>query len=49
MKIKLLLDEDVHAALVEQLRRRGIDTIHVQEVNRKGETDPEQLEKNHEN
>jgi len=32
MKIRLFLDEDVHAALAHALRRRGYDVIHAQEL-----------------
>ena len=43
MKIKILLDEDVHSPLAEALRRRGYDAVHVQEVGRKGIEDAQQL------
>ncbi len=43
MRIKLLLDEDVHPPLAEALRQRGYDAVHVQEVGRKGIADAEQL------
>jgi predicted nuclease of predicted toxin-antitoxin system len=43
MKIRLLLDEDVHAGLAAALRRRGFDVVHAQELERKGRTDQEQL------
>jgi predicted nuclease of predicted toxin-antitoxin system len=42
--IKLLIDEDVHLALAEALRRRGHDAIHVREVDRLGLDDESQLE-----
>jgi len=42
--IALLLDEDVRLKLGEILRQRGYDVIHVLEVDRGGESDPEQLE-----
>jgi len=42
-KLGLFLDEDVHAELSIALRKRGFDTIHAQEINRKGLTDLEQL------
>jgi predicted nuclease of predicted toxin-antitoxin system len=42
-KIKLLLDEDVHSKLSIILKKRGFDVVHVQEVDAKGKTDPEQL------
>ncbi len=41
--IKLLIDEDVHLALAEALRRRGHDAIHVREVDRLGLDDESQL------
>jgi predicted nuclease of predicted toxin-antitoxin system len=44
VKIRLLLDEDVHAELSHALRKRGFDVLHAQELNRKGKTDREQLE-----
>lgn len=43
MTVKLLLDEDVHLKLAESLRQYGIDTIHVQELHRTGQSDLEQL------
>lgn len=43
MKIKLFLDEDVHLAVALALRKRGYDVVHVQEVERKGKSDSEQL------
>lgn len=42
-KVKLLLDEDVHFNLASALRKRGYDAIHVQELDRKGLSDREQL------
>ena len=44
MQIKLLLDEDVHASLGQALCKRGYDAVHVQEIQRKGYSDLEQLE-----
>jgi len=44
VKIRLLLDEDVHAELAHILRQRGFDVLHAQELDRKGKTDREQLE-----
>ncbi|MGA1825036.1 MAG: DUF5615 family PIN-like protein [bacterium] len=41
MKIKLVLDEDVHLAAASALRKRGYDLIHVQELSRKGRSDSE--------
>lgn len=41
--IKLLIDEDVHSALSSALRKRGFDAIHVQELDRKGRSDNDQL------
>ena len=43
MKIKLLLDEDVHSGLGHALRKRGYDAIHAQELDRKGRSDEDQL------
>ena len=34
MKIKLLLDEDVHSGLALALRKRGYDVVHAQELDR---------------
>lgn len=42
-KIKLFLDEDVHANLGAILQKRGFDVVHAQESNRKGSSDTEQL------
>jgi len=42
-EIKLLIDEDVHSVLSSILRKRGFDAVHVQELNRKGRSDIEQL------
>jgi hypothetical protein len=44
VKIRFLLDEDVHAELSHALRNRGFDVLHAQEIDRKGKTDREQLE-----
>ena len=38
-KIKLFIDEDVHAVLSTILRKRGIDAIHAQEIGKKGCSD----------
>jgi len=43
MKIKLFLDEDVHSGLAHALRKRGYDVIHAQELDRKGQSDSDQL------
>lgn len=43
MEIKLFLDEDIHFPLALALRKRGYDVVHVQEMERKGESDAEQL------
>jgi predicted nuclease of predicted toxin-antitoxin system len=43
MRIRLFLDEDVHAGLAAALRRRGFAVVHAQELERKGRTDQEQL------
>ncbi len=41
MKIKLLIDEDVHSSLAEALRKRGYNAINIQELNKKGLSDEE--------
>jgi len=41
--IKLYLDENMNPKLAEQLRLRGIDAIHVQEIEAKGESDKQHL------
>ena len=43
-KIRLFLDEDIHANLSTILQKRGYDVIHAQELQRKGRTNFEQLE-----
>jgi len=43
MKTKLLFDENMHLPLAKELRKRGYDAVHIQEVGRKGYDDPEQL------
>jgi hypothetical protein len=43
-KIRLMLDEDVHLALADSLRKRGYDVVHVQEMWGKGKSDAKQLE-----
>jgi predicted nuclease of predicted toxin-antitoxin system len=43
VKVKLLLDEDIHFSLAIALRKRGFDVLHVQELERKGMSDREQL------
>lgn len=43
MKIKLFLDEDVHAGLAHALRQRGYDVVHGQELELKGRSDTQQL------
>ncbi len=42
-KLKLFLDEDIHANLGPILRKRGFDVKHAQELSRKGKSDVEQL------
>jgi predicted nuclease of predicted toxin-antitoxin system len=42
-KIKLFLDEDVHAVLSTILQKRGLDVEHAQEMEKKGMSDTEQL------
>lgn len=44
MNTHFLLDEDVHASLAETLRKRGYDAVHLQELDRKGLSDAEQLD-----
>ena len=41
MKIKLLIDEDVHAVLANAMRKRGYDAVNIQELNKKGLSDGE--------
>jgi len=43
MKLTLFLDEDLHSGLAHALRRRGFDVIHAQELDRKGQSDSDQL------
>ena len=43
MKLKLFLDEDIHAGLAHALRQRGFDVVHAQDLERKGRSDNEQL------
>ena len=43
-KLKFLLDEDTPLKCAAALRKRDIDAIHIDEANRKGLTDDEQLE-----
>lgn len=43
-RIKLFLDEDVHAALSTILQKRGFDVLHAQDSDKKGNSDTEQLE-----
>jgi predicted nuclease of predicted toxin-antitoxin system len=43
VKIKLFLDEDVHLGVGMSLRKRGYDVVHVNDINRKGKSDVEQL------
>jgi len=40
---KLFMDEDVHLALSDALRKRGYDAVHVREVSRRSMDDDEQL------
>ena len=42
-KIRLILDEDVHATLSTILQKRGFDIVHAQEADMKGLSDAEQL------
>jgi predicted nuclease of predicted toxin-antitoxin system len=43
MKLRLFLDEDVHAALAVALRKRGYDAVHTLETKRLGLSDESQL------
>jgi len=43
MKLRLLLDEDVHLPLATALRKRGYDVVHVGELARLGRSDADQL------
>lgn len=43
-KIKVVVDENVHVAIVEGLRRRGITAWFIQTVGRRGLKDEDQLE-----
>ena len=43
MKIKLFIDEDVHASLAHALNQRGFDALHAQAMGRAGLPDDEQL------
>ena len=42
-QIKYYLDEHIHSAVAEGLRRRGVDVLTVQEAGRTGLPDDEQL------
>jgi predicted nuclease of predicted toxin-antitoxin system len=44
MKVRFLLDEDVHLGLADALRKRGYDARHTGEEGRFGAPDTEQLE-----
>ncbi len=44
MKARLFLDEDVHLALADALRKRGYNATHAAEEKRLGRSDDEQLE-----
>jgi uncharacterized protein with PIN domain len=43
IKIKVFIDEDVWVGLVEALREAGYDAVSVNELNRKGLSDEEQM------
>ena len=43
MKVRLILDEDVHVVLATALRKRGYDARHTGEEGRLGASDKEQL------
>jgi predicted nuclease of predicted toxin-antitoxin system len=42
-QIKFYLDEHIPAAVAEGLRRRGVDSLTVQEAGRSGLSEPEQI------
>src|SRR5437016_8275437 len=44
MSFRLLLDEDIDLQLASALRNAGCDAVHVQEIERKGKSDSQQLE-----
>jgi len=44
LKIKLLIDEDVHLGLASALRKRGYNATHVQELARNGLSDHSQIQ-----
>ena len=44
MKLKVILDEDIHSGLAPALRKRGYSIIHIQELDRKGMSDREQID-----
>lgn len=41
--VRLLLDEDIQVAVGTALQRRGVDAVHVHDLDRKGYTDADQL------
>jgi hypothetical protein len=43
MKLRIFLDEDVHATLAAALRKRGYDAVHALETKRLGLSDESQL------
>ena len=43
MKLRIFLDEDIHAALAAALRKRGYDAVHALETKRLGLSDESQL------
>jgi predicted nuclease of predicted toxin-antitoxin system len=44
MRVRLFLDEDVHFALADALRKRGYDVRHTGEEQRFGQSDAKQLQ-----
>ena len=42
-QIRFYLDEHIHSAVAEGLRRRGVDVLTVQEARKTGLSDREQL------
>jgi len=45
MTVAIYIDENVHRAIADELRIRGVDALSVREDNRTGISDPEVLER----
>ena len=43
--VRLYFDEGVQLAVAEQMRQRGIDAVHVRELNLRGDTDSNHLQR----